>query len=625
MKEDSIKLREILLKSNDWKERRRAARLLGKYKSEENIKALVKALDDRDEDVPQAAILSLLKFKYSGLINEVIKPKIIYAENPEIRWAAAHAIGILGDAGQFEVLLELIYDSNWTVRNEAITSLDKLILQTNENKSLQNLKLLIRMLHIDYIPLHKKIVEAIVAYGSDAIEMLMEHKNIQDEFVKRGVIKALGEIADIHALEFVASFAKDTSPEVRKETVIALGKIGGCEEIPDGCIGFNTIIDRLSDGNPEVVEAAKDALVSMKDDEKLIPILIDGLNHIYNIAIRKNILEVMGRIKHPDTIIPIFDKLGNSYYVVRMAAAKTITTFGESIRKYINEIMTVNRTPIKPLIKEAIDADNIRIRVRAIKSLGQLKNPSAYDTLVRLTGDKSEAVVEAAEQALFYVRDAIRARENGAYVLGKLGGDESIPILLETLSDKSEDVRVSVISALREIRNPTVLKQLGEIAVNDSSYFVRTQAVCTIGDIGSFTPEVKMILLKLLNDSSRSVRAETVRILGRIPDDDVIDALIVTLKDKYYSVRRNALNALYNIGNKIVPKIKKVLNETDNKYIKLNALNLLGVLYVEESIPEIEEMKNTEKDKEVLYKIDLILKILNKKIDDKCKFKYLII
>ncbi|MFC1724998.1 HEAT repeat domain-containing protein [candidate division KSB1 bacterium] len=624
MSDNPVKLRRVLQKADDWRERRRAARLLRKDKSSDTVKALLKAVDDIDNDVVHAAIISLTSMDNQDLLNIIDKPKILESDNPSIRWAAANAFGKLGNSKHFEFLSGLVDDPDWTVRNEAISAIENIIILLGKDCSSDNLKILIRMLHIDHPSLHDKVVDTIILYGTTALYPLTEALNAKNELVIKGIVRALGGIGDIHSAKYLIPFASDESADIRKEVVNALGRVGKYAEGSDTCTAINTLVERLGDGNKDVVNSAINALVFLKDDPVLSPILFDGLNNIYNIAIKKNIFVIMGRLKLPEMKIPILHNLGNTYYLVRKAAVKAVAEYGEEIRIYVNEVLTLNETPIEPLVAEALQTENVRRRIRAIKSLGQLKNPLALDTLLKLEQDEIEDVSSAAEEALFFVRDAVRARANAAFVLGELGGEKSIHILSDALADESSEVRWSVIVALRKIRSSKVVKKLADVILADKVSHVRGAAVEALGGIGVFTPEIKKVLLKALKDEIRSVRATAARILGRIPDDDVIDALIETFKDQFASVRTNALNALYNIGEKVIPKVKKELKTTEIKYVKLNCLILLGVLKVEEIVPELKEILKNEKDKEVADYLKAIIELLRKKAGDKAIFEKLL-
>ena len=625
MTDNPVSLRKTLLKNNDWEERRRAARLLGRDKSQETIKTLLKSFDDEiDDDVIHASILSLARLEVPEVINLVSKPRIFSSDNPSLRWAAAYTFGKLGNANHFDYLSRLIDDPDWAVRNEAVIALERLITQVAKTPSMDNLKILIRMLHIEHISLHNTLVETISKFGSSAIGPLVETLSIQNDLIKTGAVKILGNIGSNLIFEDLILLAADESVEVRKEVIRALGKISSCTQSTDRFHAYNTIIERLRDGNREVVETAIRTLVSRKDDEILISILIDALKNIFNVAIRKNILTVMGKIKHPDMKLPILNHLGNTYYFIRRSAAKAILEYGEEIRPFINEILMINKTPIEPLIAEATQTEHIRRRVRAIKSLGQLKNPLAFDVLSKLEQEELDVVTAAAEDALYFIRDAIRARIYGAYVFGELGGEESIHILIDELSDKSAEVRWAVVQALRKIRSDKVLDELAHIAVNDEASYVRREAIAAIGDIGVFDEKIKNVLLKTLKDEIRSVRAESARVLGRILDDDVVDALIQTFYDQFSSVRTNALNALFNIGKKVLPKIRAELKRTDKKNVRLNAMILLGVLQDYESLPYLLKIANKEKDKDAKRYVKSVIKLLEKKVDEKSVFEELL-
>ncbi|MCL5071196.1 MAG: HEAT repeat domain-containing protein [Actinobacteria bacterium] len=615
MKNDTSILIEALLKDPDWKERRKAARHLGMAKSESAEEALLAATNDIDDDVSCAAILSLVKLNSFKLLDLIIKPKILLSDNECIRWAAAYSLGLLGNTMHIRYLCELVNDSDWSVRNEALSALERLMLLVrksgpNESRLLENIKLLILMLRVNHTKLHGQIIETLVQLKLHSTELLTESLSTNNENIKIGVITAIGEIRNINSVPHLIPHIIDDSPEVRKAVVGALGKIGSN-------LAINAIIERLGDGNREVVEVAINSIVSIKDDEMVDIILIENLRNISDIAIKKNILYCMGEIRDASMVKPILDNLGSSYYYIRTAAANAIAKFGESIRADINRIMDISAIPVEPLIKEAVEGENVKLRIKAINALGQLKHPQAYKKLRKLTQDSDNAIADAAQNALAHIMEATWERANGAYVLGEIGGEQSVQILLGALRDFSPEVRYAAVTALSKIKEQNTAEHIAELAVNDASDDVRQKAVRTLGDIGYFTREMKDTLLKTAGNKSYLVRSEAVRVLGKIPNDDNIDVLLDALKDRSFKVRKNALNALYNVGESIIPKLLKFLQQTDEKYIKFNILTLFGILYSQESLPELEKAAKTETDLDIINKYNQTLHILKQEHNDK--------
>ncbi|MBF0206986.1 MAG: HEAT repeat domain-containing protein [Oligoflexia bacterium] len=99
-----------------------------------------------------------------------------------------------------------------------------------------------------------------------------------------------------------------------------------------------------------------------------------------------------------------------------------------------------------------------------------------------------------------------------------------------------------------------------------------------LGDIGNFNSSNKKILLDNLKNKNKLVRAYSARVLGKMPEEDVIETLIEALSDDSYTVKINLLNALYTIGNKVIPYIFKHVE------IKINALKVVGAINDKSSV-----------------------------------------
>lgn len=607
---------DIVLHHWYWKERRRAARYLANHTSKKTIDTLICVVrDDRDEDVVEAAVLSLLKLRAFEALDMLTKPKVLSSTASSVRWAGTHALGDIGNSMHFGELFTLTHDPDWLVRNEAVTALDRLISQIGEtispeNQSVETINLLIRMLRVDRQDLQEKIVDCLMSFNKETLEdRLIESLNTQDEHMKVGITTALGKIKSHNAVPYLVNFAQDAFISVRKAAIHALAHIGGH-------VAINAIIQRLGDGDDAVVQEASQALIAQGDTSYVQAILIDSLQNIFNVKIRKNILFIMGRITHPSMIVPILEHLGNSYFFIRASAKRALIRFGDTVVEQLAEILSATQLPVDTLIEEALHSSNLRSRLNAIASLSVSKNSSALETAKELSQDEHDSIADAAQHAYFEITQSIWERANATYVLGELGNTQYVPLLIDTLKDESTRIRTAVLGALEKIREERAIDPVAHLAVFDPDERIRTEAVSALVGIGSFPASVKAVLLQALNDEHRYVRFKAARGLAKIPDDDVIDALLGKLGDSSLGARRNVLNALYTIGEKITPKVKTLLQSTKDKVVKREAIILLGVLFIRESVPLIESHLEGESDPELIQIGKQVLQVLKGELKD---------
>lgn len=607
--EAPLQLIQILSEELDWRERRRACRLLGRTKAPEAVPALLNALEDGDDDVVQSAILALIQVGAAEMVDGITRPRILLSENSSVRWAAAHALGFIGTASHFHFLYKLIDDKDWIVRNEAIATLEKLIARIREvhlngQGDFADFKLLIRMLTIEHQGLHDQLVTTLVSFGDRAYEDLIASLVAENENILVGVIRALACLNRPICIPSLIQQINHESLTVRREVIRALKKLGGCRAV-------NAIVERLGDGQRQVVDEAVAALVEMGSEPYTLDILIDRLRNVFDVAIRKNLLLVMGRIRHSSLIIPILDHLGNSYFFIRAVAAQAIARFGEDVRHNIEELMIINESPIEALLTEATGAETVRARVRAIHALGHLKNPRALRDLDKLTQDEIEVVSHAAEEAFSLTYASVWARANGAMVLGQLGGEASVPPLVAALEDESRIVRLAAMKALRSLRDASTSDAIADHMEREKRSIIRAEAAAALGDMGSYPERSRKVLLAALLDRSELVRAEAARALGKFRDDEVVDALIDTFRDDYFTVRRNVQNAIYTIGESTIPKVIQALETSTDLEVKLHCIDLLGIFAPHgDSCPTLEKMLDRESDPVVIERIRSVLQIL---------------
>lgn len=166
-------------------------------------------------------------------------------------------------------------------------------------------------------------------------------------------------------------------------------------------------------------------------------------------------------------------------------------------------------------------------------------------------------------------------RIQGGELLGFLQSPTAVTPLLEAMSDPDEEVRLVVSSALKRIRDQSVVPKLiqaleppsnvtparvaeiilarGPSAVelilkslNEVSESTRGFLISVLGEIGS--PEVASDLMKALQDQSPGIRSCAAEALGQLGQAEAGPALIPLLKDEAAEVRARAAQALGNLG-----------------------------------------------------------------------------
>ncbi len=196
-------------------------------------------------------------------------------------------------------------------------------------------------------------------------------------------------------------------------------------------------------------------------------------------------------------------------------------------------------------------------------------------------------------------------RETAVQVLVQMG-QPAMPTLVKSLQSSDADVRLSVAEALKQLQwKPAndiefaffayasqqwdLLVKIGlasiyacAAALQDASFYIRTSAVLTLGEIAHV--EVLPLLELAMQDENSYVRSASVRALSKL-GYFALPALTRAIHDEDKGVRQEAASALTNLGEAAVPVLITAMRESD-WYFRgeiAQALTRIG----EKAVPEL--------------------------------------
>lgn len=485
------------------------------------------------------------------------------------------------------------------------------------------------------------------AYAKELHGILKEMKS-EDPAVRSAVVAQLGsEILRPEVVEAITNAVFDEAPEVRAAVCNTV-----TEAIRDSMrAGFHVTDLFLSDEDPGVRMSAIDSLLTIGPwpeviGPKLIKMLDDpdtevrwkalmllgavaGYNPhqeywrreiIYAITdatedddfdTRRQAVSALGHVgPDPDVIDLLIGLLDDAE--IGSAAASSLGDIG---RKTSGGLKTII---VNALIK-ALDDENVRLcatfalsRIRtgiegaipklvrvalegedpdrgtAIRTLGDM-GPDAADTLPML--------IDALGDETLYIR------KEAADAIAQIGATpDAIPPLMENLIHDDWGVRQQTALALgaaghiAEDSLPILINALG-----DDQPQVREVVVDVIPEVGTWPGDVDLII-PLLKDEDKWVRAGAARVLGRIGPDagSAVDALIGLLDDEEYRVSEAAAYALGKIGPEAkaaIPKLIEMLGSNDH-ITRSDAIEPLGMFGPDarEAVPMLIEMLGDEEN-----------------------------
>jgi len=205
---------------------------------------------------------------------------------------------------------------------------------------------------------------------------------------------------------------------------------------------------------------------------------------------------------------------------------------------------------------ELLRDNNMMIRERSVKILGETGNPRVVRPLIELLRhDREWRVQKAAAEAL-----------------EKFGDCRAVEPLIEALRDKDKLVRQAAVEALSHERKAAgALIQL----LNDDDRSIRLQVIALLKDIGDRAAVEPLILV--LEDPDPNVRKQVLSTLGKLKDAGSVENVIMALRDKDENVREEAVRALGNFNDPeiIKPLIGRIGSDETHEGVRNAAMDVL--------------------------------------------------
>jgi HEAT repeat protein len=186
---------------------------------------------------------------------------------------------------------------------------------------------------------------------------------------------------------------------------------------------------------------------------------------------------------------------------------------------------------VLPSLAAALHDEDILVCRAAISAMGDLKNHKCISDLEDILDDQNKKELHAAAVS----------------VLGAMGGDEIISILLHALETPDTGVRCNAAMALGDLHSEKAVNPLMQI-MQDKDESLRAVAASSLGLIGDRRAET--VLIAALHDSAETVRAIAASSLGYLNDKEAIPYLEKAMSDNNSAVRKQAANALTKLRQK---------------------------------------------------------------------------
>ncbi|MHA1424685.1 MAG: HEAT repeat domain-containing protein [Candidatus Helarchaeota archaeon] len=495
----------------------------------EGIATLITWLDDGAYKVRNIAIEVL-----SGVRDEMIVDLLIARlrdAHTFVRHKAAFKLGDLGDKKAVEPLIELLKDKDTQVRMITVKALGKL----GDKRAIEPLMMLLKT---EKTGIKQVIVESLKKLKArNAIELMLEKLQDENWLVRKKTIEALGDIGDSRAIEPLLKCIRESKRwEISKISVEALSKLG--DE------GIMALISCLSDGNTHVIPYIAQKLSALGESRAVEPLI--ACLKIKDLYIRQDVVEALGKLGDERAIDPLVKLLKGSWVDLQKKIVSALSRLGDA--------------GIKALI-ECLEIDDSLARREIAAELKKVRDPKAIHPLIRRLKDENWQVQQQAEFALANI------------------GILAIDPLIEALKEADENLRLKILFILNNIGDRRAIEPLIS-CLQDNSPEVKGFAVDTLrkfNDIETLKP-----LLAHLNDKDPVVRYKVAEALADLGSEEVISALLDTLKEYRdslllydWKVQGALVSALINLGDKAMKYIRPLLKD-ERPWIREAAVSALG-------------------------------------------------
>jgi HEAT repeat protein len=364
-----------------------------------------------------------------------------------------------------------------------------------------------------------------------------------DAGVRSAAANALGKSGAPEAALALLGHLDDSAPEVRRDVARALGELGDARAVVP-------LIGKIQDARPIVREGVAEALAQL-GDARAVSALVLAL-HDADDSVRVAALDALSRIAEPSSVPSIRGLLRTSVDRVRSAALEALSHI---------------HTPaaLKALVDELGVDDPGRPRADVVRALGRIGSDALPALQACLSAESDPDRLDGCALALGQTQDlagapALReALGRGALrplaalqALADLRAPDSLPTVLEYLSDTDTLVRRAAVAAAKALLDPRrpdgravepiaralqnarnqraeqseLLDLLGQtgapraartllpFASSGDDVFLRARALGALGFLGE-AGQVPT-LLSALDDDSGSVRLAAGLALGRL-------------------------------------------------------------------------------------------------------------
>ncbi|MCI0709059.1 MAG: HEAT repeat domain-containing protein [Chloroflexi bacterium] len=195
-----------------------------------------------------------------------------------------------------------------------------------------------------------------------------------------------------------------------------------------------------------------------------------------------------------------------------------------------------------PALIPLLDHDTGKVRIEAVRLLGQIGDASALGPLAKRLYDKEHSVRLAAIDAIGEIQDPV-----------------GLALLKPLIATGDVETRQHFLEAVLAIGTRPVIEILDHILSSDPEAFIRQQAALGLAEFGRDARNTIPTLMQALNDAAGDVRSAATTALAEIGDPAIL-ALVDALGGEHAKAAGRALTV---IGEEALPELKAAFEDDD--------------------------------------------------------------
>lgn len=414
-------------------------------------------------------------------------------------------------------------------------------------------------------------------FSGDRLLLLLNHPNVA---LRMTTLQVLGRLTarPQNLGDAIKPLLHDAAPDVRREAVVTLGRIGW------NLARVDALELLLSDPAASVREATAYAIgrqsIAPSDRQAVEDALLSATRTKNDDAVRAAAAWALGRVASERATRKLEGLLADRNEVpdVRRAAAEALGQIGRVgiVGALGNALRDDTDSSVRSTAASALGLTGQDIAISVLlKALGSEREP-AVRREIELALRSMKADVQGSSLAAHLKDGSARVRLAAIRRLGVTTDPKALEALLQCLGDQEYEVRQAAILVVGQYRDSASLKAIVLVARSEENLSRRLGAIAALG----FLPEGVDTLLGASYDVSAVVRAEAVSALGSLAGspinqsirDQVEDTLVEKAGDLDSSVRVAVARSLGRIASSKARSALDRLAEDPNSSIRQEAL-----------------------------------------------------